>query len=77
MDLTSDYWVEFFSFVVNICGWIMNVKVVDNEQCTWNLLTYYDYGCINSIDVMLELWLKYRKGWGTREKVHSSNNVSS
>jgi hypothetical protein len=28
---------------------------------------------------MLELWLKYKKGWGTwtREKVHLGNNVSS
>jgi hypothetical protein len=50
---------------VNICRWIMNVEVVNNEQCTWNVLTSYDHGCINSIDVMLELWLKYRKGWGT------------
>jgi hypothetical protein len=43
----------------------MNVEVANNEQCTWSLLTYYDYGSINSIDVMLELWLKYNKGWGT------------
>jgi hypothetical protein len=43
----------------------MNVEVANNEQCTWSLLTYNDYGSINSIDVMLELWLKYKKGWGT------------
>jgi hypothetical protein len=53
--------LNFFPLVVNISRWIMNVKVVNNEQCTWNLLTYYDYGCINPIDVMLELWLKYMK----------------
>ncbi len=28
-------------------------------------LTYYDYGSINSINVLFELWLKYKNEWGT------------
>jgi hypothetical protein len=41
--------LNLFSLVVNICRWIMNVKVAKNEQCTWNLFDAPPNSLIDSI----------------------------